>query len=79
MTTRSQTYDKTPEKKDEGASLEKTPIANPSPPPPSNGPLTIEKPSFDTIFHLPKSTIRKYIFNHSARVAQYYNVVEDLA
>ena len=61
LTTRSQTYDKTLEKKDEGYSSEKTPLVNPSPQPPFNGPLTIEKPSFDTILHPPKSTILKKI------------------
>ena len=66
LTTKSQTYDKTPEKKDEGASSEKTLLINPSPQPPSNGPLTIEKPSFDTILCPPKSTILKNIFNPSA-------------
>ena len=59
LTTRIQTYDKTLEKKEEGASFENTFLINPSPQPPSNGPLTIEKPSFDTILHPPKSTILK--------------------
>ena len=66
LTTRSQTYDKTLEKKGEGTSFEKTPPTNPSPPRPSNGRLTIEKPSFDTMLHPPKSTIRKNVFNPSA-------------
>ena len=42
LTTRIQTYDKTPKKKEKGASPEKNPPINPSPPPPTNGPLTIE-------------------------------------
>ena len=78
LTTRSQTYDKALEKKDEGPSSEKTPLINPSPPPSYNGPLTIETPSFDTILCPLKSTIRKNVFNPSARAAQFYNVVEDL-
>ena len=57
LTTRNQTYDKPPEMKDEGSSSKKTPSINPSPPPHSNGPLTIHKPSLDIIFHHPKSTI----------------------
>ena len=61
LTTKSQAYDKTPENKDEVASSKKTLLINPSPQPPSNGPLTIEKPSFDTILHPPKSTILKKI------------------
>ena len=31
------------------------------------------------ILHLPKSTLRKAIFNPNAQTAQFYNVVEDLA
>ena len=59
LITISQTYNKTPEKKDEGNYLDKTPPNSPSHPPPSNGPLTIEKPSFDIILRPPKSTICK--------------------
>ena len=69
LTTRNQTYDKLPKNKYQGDSSEKTPPFNPSPPPPSNGPLTIEKPSFDTILRPPKSTICNNIFNPSARAA----------
>ena len=76
LTTGSQTYDKTSEKKDEGDSPDKTPPINSSPPPPSNGPITIEKPSFDTILHPPKSTIHRKFFNPSAHASQFYNVVE---
>ena len=79
LTTQNQTYDKPIEKKDEGASLEENPPINPSPPPPSNGPLTINKPSFDTILCSHKSTIRTNSFNLSARVAQFYSVVEYLS
>ena len=31
------------------------------------------------VLHPPKSTLRKTIFNPNSRVAQFYNVVEDLA
>ena len=79
LTTISHTYDKPYEKKDEGASPENTPLINPSPPPPSNGPLTIEKPIFDTVLCPPKSTICKNDFNHSAQAAQFYNFAEDLS
>ena len=65
-TTRNQTYDKTIEKKYEGASIEKTPFVNPSLTLPSNVPLIIDKLSIDTIFHPPKSTIQKSVFNPSA-------------
>ena len=78
LTTRSQTYDKPVEKKDERNSSKKVPSMNSSPPPLSNGPLTIEKPNINLILHPPKSTIQKSVFNPNARVAQFYNVVEYL-
>ena len=43
LNTRIQTYDKTPKKKYEGASFDKTSLVNPSHTSPSNGPLTIKK------------------------------------
>ena len=43
LTTQNYTYDKAHEKKDEFPYLEKNPSANRSPPPPSNGLLTINK------------------------------------
>jgi hypothetical protein len=83
LTTRFVTYD-TPVKPD------KLKIANGSPSdplsssvnplsvsPPSR-PLQIEKPSFDSILHPPKSTIQKSTFNSNSRAAQNYNIVEDL-
>ena len=79
LTTCSQTYDKPIEKKDKGASSKKYPYTNSSPPPASNVPLTIEKPKLNLILLPPKTTIWKYVFNPSARAAQFYNVVEDLA
>ena len=73
-----QTYEKPVEKKYKGASFKKTPPTNYSPPPSSNGPLKIEKPNLNLILWPPKSTIWKYVFNTSAQVTQFYNVVEDL-
>jgi hypothetical protein len=46
---------------------------------PPSGPLQIEKLNFDSILCPPKSTIRKLTFNPNSRVAQNYNIVEDLA
>ena len=79
LTTRSQRYEKTVQKKDEGTYSEKVHSTNSSPPLLSNGPLTVEKPNLDLIFHPPKSTIQKYVFNPNARAAQVYNFVEYLA
>ena len=57
LTTCNQKYDKLVEKKDEGTSSEKVPSTNSSPPPLSNGLLTIEKPNLDLILTPPKSTL----------------------
>ena len=57
LTTRGQTYDKLVEKKYEGNYSEKIPSTNYSLPPPSNGPLMIEKPNLDLILCPPKSTL----------------------
>ena len=65
------------EKKDKNPSFEKFPSTS-SPPSLSNGPLVIEKPNIDLILRLPKSILRKVVFNPNARAAQFYNVVEDL-
>jgi hypothetical protein len=46
---------------------------------PPSGALQIEKPTFESILHPPKSTIHKATFNPSSRVAQNYNIVEYLA
>ena len=78
LTTWNQTYDKPLENKYEGSSPKKTPSSNPSPPPPFNGPLTIGKPSLDTILCPPDSTIQNIVFNPNARVPKFYNIVEDL-
>ena len=66
LITRSQTYDKPIEKKDERTSFEKVPSTNPSPPPLSNGPLMIEKPNLELILHSPNSTLHKSVFNPNA-------------
>ena len=47
--------------------------------PPPNGSLHIEKPISDTILHPRNNTIHKAVFNPNVRVAQNYNIVEDLA
>jgi hypothetical protein len=84
LTTRSVTYD-TPVKPDKlkttnGSALDPLPSsANPPSISPPSGPLHIEKPSFDSILHPPKSTIWKSTFNPNSRAAQNYNIVEDLA
>jgi hypothetical protein len=46
---------------------------------PRYGPLQIEKPTFDSILHPPKSTIHKSTFNPSSCATQNYNIVEDLS
>jgi hypothetical protein len=47
---------------------------------PPNGPLHLERPSLDTVLHPPpKGVVRKSAFNPHARVAQNYNIVEDMA
>jgi hypothetical protein len=84
LTTRTMTYD-TPIKPDKSKATNGSlpdPLPSSVSPPSSSppfGPLQIEKPSFDSILHPPKSTIRKSTFNPSSRAAQNYNIVEDLA
>ena len=65
LNTRSQSYDKPIEKKDENPSSEKTPSTS-SPLSSSNGPLMIEKPNIDLILCPPKSTLGKFVFNPNA-------------
>ena len=62
LTTRSQSYEKSKEKKIEKPSPDKTPSTS-SPTSSSNGPLMIEKPNLNMILCLPKSTFRKVVFN----------------
>ena len=57
LATHNQAYDKPVEKKYENTSSEKIPSTISSPPPPSNGPLTIKKPNLDLILRPPKSTL----------------------
>ena len=78
LSTRSQSYDKVVQKKDENTSSDKFPSTS-SPPSLSNGPLVIEKPNLDLILRPPKATLRNSVFNPNAQDAQFYNVVEDLA
>ena len=65
LITRSQSYDKPKEKKNENPYPNKDPPIG-SPASLSNGPLTIEKPNLDMILRLPKSTLRKVFFNTNA-------------
>ena len=65
LSSRSQSYDKIVEKKNENPSSDKVPSTI-SPPSSSNGPLVIEKPSLYLILRLPKDTLRKSIFNPNA-------------
>ena len=78
LTTRTLSYDKPEENKNENPSPYKYPPTG-SPTSSFNGPLTIENPNLDMILHPPKSTLRKVVFNPNAQAAQFYNVVEDLA
>jgi hypothetical protein len=80
LTTRTMTYDTPPGKPDkEKVTTGTTPDPPSTTVTPPSGPLQIEKPSFDSILHPPKSTIRKSTFNPNSRAAQNYNIVEDLA
>ena len=65
LTTHSQSYDKSEENKNENPSPDKAPPTG-SPASSSNGPLTIEKPNLNMVLRLPKSTLRKAIFNPNA-------------
>ena len=79
LTTRTTTYD-TLTKPDKEKVTNGTPL-DPYPAfiSPPFGLLQIEKPTFDSILHPPKSTICKSTFNPSSHAAQNYNIVEDLA
>ena len=67
LTTRTQKYNKTPEKNDECTSYEKDSPTNHVPSlPPSTSTLTIEKLIPDAILRPPKSMIQKTVFNPSA-------------
>ena len=79
LTTRSKTYEQTPNLNASENVKGKNIIDENSFTPPPNGSLHIEKPISDTILRPPKNTIRKVVFNPNARVVQNYNIVEDLA
>ena len=76
LTTFSKTYD-TPGNPDKGKDINGTnTLSDPSPSSisiplvdPSSGPLDIKKPTFNSILHPPKRTIRKATFNPSSRAA----------
>jgi len=58
----------------------KEPEISSSAPPSSSGPLHIEIPSTEMpIWPPPKGVLQKSSYNPNARVAQHYNIVEDLA
>jgi hypothetical protein len=84
LTTHSVAYDM-PVKPDKtkianGSAIDPLPsTVNPPSVSPPSGPLQIEKPYFESILHPPKSTIHKSTFNPNSRVAQNYNIIEDLA
>ena len=78
LQTRSQNYDKPADKNEDHPSLGKSPSIG-SPKSLSIVPLSIEKPTLDTILRPPKSTLWKVVFNPNARATQFYNVVEDFA
>ena len=51
-----------------------------SPPmPQSNGPLTLEKPTFEAPSHPSKWALRRTTHNLNARTTQHYSIIEDLA
>ena len=50
------------------------------PPPPTSGPLEIERPGVDPVVRPPsKGVLRKYSYNPNVRVTRHYIIVEDLA
>lgn len=55
-------------------------VADGPPPPTVSGPLEIEKPTPEPVVKPPpKGFLRRSSYNPNARVAQHYNIVEDLA
>ena len=74
----SHNYDKLVDKNEDHSSSGKSPSTS-SLESSSIVPLSIEKPTLDMILHPPKSTLQKDVFNPNSRVAQFYNVVEDIA
>jgi hypothetical protein len=45
---------------------------------PPNGPLTLEKPTFEPTIFPPKGVLRRTTHNLNARATQHYSIVEDL-
>ena len=72
LTTQAKSYDK---------QLEGESSTHTDPPsiPQFNGPLTLEKPTFDASSHSSKGALRHTTQNLNSRVAQHYNIVEDLS
>ena len=77
LQTQIQNYDKPIDKREDQSSSRKVPSTS-SLESSSTVPLSIENPTLDMILHPPKSTLWKAVFNPNARVAQFYNVVEDI-
>jgi hypothetical protein len=77
LTTRAKDYTPSKEKVDDLP----PDLVQPSPSnPPTNDPLHLERPSLDTVIRPPpKGVVKKSAFNHHARAAQNYSIVEDLA
>ena len=65
LSSRSQSYDKIVQQKDENPPSDKVPSTS-SPPSSSNGPLVIQNPNLDSILRPPKDTLRKVVFNPNA-------------
>ena len=65
LQTRSQSYDKPIDKKEDNSSSGKSPSSG-SPDSSSTIPLTIEKPNLDMVLRPPNSTLRKVVFNPNA-------------
>jgi hypothetical protein len=77
LTTRAKDYTPSKEKVDDVPPILVQPSSTT---PPTNGPLHLERPSLDIVLRPPpKGVVWKSAFNPHARVAQNYNIVEDLA
>jgi hypothetical protein len=79
LTTLSTTYNMPSKPDKEKVTNGTLPDPSPSSVSPPFGSLQIEKPTFESILHPPKSTICKSTFNSSSSAAQNYNIVEDFA
>jgi hypothetical protein len=72
LTTRAKSYEKQPEG-------ESSTQADPPSVPQSNGPLTLDKPTFDAPSRPLKGALRRTTHNLNAWAAQHYNIIDDLA